>query len=227
MRAAAERLLAPQLRALVRMVDEPILQPIYDLETPRMAFGRIAIIGDAAFVARPHVAAGVAKAADDAAALVAALERGRLRRRCCGLKPRGFRSGGASSSVRATSAPTCRRRRQRRSGTARSAMAFPRRCWRRPRCLISCTHDRCRGPAGLKASGRRKHGGSRTTVATRSAVVGCGRHAMGKTSPVLWRSGQLMIDSTVVDCSTCKSDSNMGERDVLAASKARRNTAPL
>jgi len=30
-----------------------------------MAFGRVAIIGDAAFVARPHVAAGVAKAADD------------------------------------------------------------------------------------------------------------------------------------------------------------------
>jgi 2-polyprenyl-6-methoxyphenol hydroxylase-like FAD-dependent oxidoreductase len=73
MRAAAERLLAPQFRAVVRMIDEPILQPIYDLETPRMAFGRVAIIGDAAFVARPHVAAGVAKAADDAAALVAAL----------------------------------------------------------------------------------------------------------------------------------------------------------
>jgi 2-polyprenyl-6-methoxyphenol hydroxylase-like FAD-dependent oxidoreductase len=73
MRAAAERLLAPQFRAVVRMIDEPILQPIYDLETPRMAFGRVAIIGDAAFVARPHVAAGVAKAADDAAALTAAL----------------------------------------------------------------------------------------------------------------------------------------------------------
>ena len=73
MRAAAERLLAPQFREVVRMIDEPILQPIYDLETPRMAFGRVAIIGDAAFVARPHVAAGVAKAADDAAALVAAL----------------------------------------------------------------------------------------------------------------------------------------------------------
>ncbi len=73
MRAAVERLLAPQFRELVRLIDEPILQPIYDLETPRMAFGRVAIIGDAAFVARPHVAAGVAKAADDAAALVAAL----------------------------------------------------------------------------------------------------------------------------------------------------------
>ena len=73
MRAAAERLLAPQFRMVVQMIDEPILQPIYDLETPRMAFGRVVILGDAAFVARPHVAAGVAKAADDAAALVAAL----------------------------------------------------------------------------------------------------------------------------------------------------------
>ena len=73
MRAAAERLLAPQFRAVVRLIDEPILQPIYDLATPRMAFGRVVIIGDAAFVARPHVGAGVAKAADDAAALVAAL----------------------------------------------------------------------------------------------------------------------------------------------------------
>ena len=74
MRSAAERLLAPQLRAVVRLIDEPILQPIYDLASPRLAFGRVAIIGDAAFVARPHVAAGVSKAADDAAALAAALD---------------------------------------------------------------------------------------------------------------------------------------------------------
>jgi 2-polyprenyl-6-methoxyphenol hydroxylase-like FAD-dependent oxidoreductase len=74
MRAAAERLLAPQFRAIVRLIGEPILQPIYDLESPRLAFGRVGIIGDAAFVARPHVAAGVSKAADDAAALAAALD---------------------------------------------------------------------------------------------------------------------------------------------------------
>jgi 2-polyprenyl-6-methoxyphenol hydroxylase-like FAD-dependent oxidoreductase len=74
MRAAAERLLAPQFRAIVRLFDEPILQPIYDLESPRLAFGRVAILGDAAFVARPHVAAGVSKAADDAAALAQALD---------------------------------------------------------------------------------------------------------------------------------------------------------
>jgi 2-polyprenyl-6-methoxyphenol hydroxylase-like FAD-dependent oxidoreductase len=74
MRACAEQLLAPQCRALVRLIDEPLLQPIYDLASPRLAFGRIALIGDAAFVARPHVAAGVSKAADDAAALAVALD---------------------------------------------------------------------------------------------------------------------------------------------------------
>src|SRR5215475_3785642 len=73
MRAAAERLIAPQLREIVRLIAEPILQPIYDLAIPKMAFGRVAILGDAAFVARPHVAAGVSKAADDAVALASAL----------------------------------------------------------------------------------------------------------------------------------------------------------
>src|SRR4029079_14970254 len=68
------RLVAPQFRQIVRLIEEPILQTIYDLESPRMAFGRVAILGDAAFVARPHVAAGVSKAADDAAALAASLQ---------------------------------------------------------------------------------------------------------------------------------------------------------
>ena len=75
MRAAAERLLAPQFREIVRLIAEPLLQPIYDLTSPRMAFGRVAVVGDAAFVARPHVGAGVAKAADDAAALADALDK--------------------------------------------------------------------------------------------------------------------------------------------------------
>ena len=74
MRAGAERLLGPQFRQIVKLIEEPILQPIYDLESPHMAFGRVAILGDAAFVARPHVAAGVSKAADDAAALAQALQ---------------------------------------------------------------------------------------------------------------------------------------------------------
>ena len=50
-----------------------ILQPIFDLQSPRVAIGRVALIGDAAFVARPHVASGVMKAALDAEALADAL----------------------------------------------------------------------------------------------------------------------------------------------------------
>jgi 2-polyprenyl-6-methoxyphenol hydroxylase-like FAD-dependent oxidoreductase len=73
MREAASRLLAPQFIEVVALAVQPILQPIYDLESRVLAFGRVAIIGDAAFVARPHVGAGVAKAAGDARALVAAL----------------------------------------------------------------------------------------------------------------------------------------------------------
>jgi 2-polyprenyl-6-methoxyphenol hydroxylase-like FAD-dependent oxidoreductase len=74
MRAAAERVLPPQFREIVRLMDEPLLQPIYDLASPQLAFGRVALVGDAAFVARPHVGAGVSKAADDAAALTEALD---------------------------------------------------------------------------------------------------------------------------------------------------------
>jgi len=72
----AEALLAPELAVLVEGTAQIILQPIFDLESPRIAFGRVALIGDAAFVARPHVATGVMKAAIDAESLVAALSAG-------------------------------------------------------------------------------------------------------------------------------------------------------
>jgi len=74
--AAADALLAPQFRDVVSLAERPFLQPIYDIEVPRMSAGRIALIGDAAFVARPHVGAGVAKAAQDAMVLADALATG-------------------------------------------------------------------------------------------------------------------------------------------------------
>ena len=74
LREASRTLLAPQLDAVVRLAPQPFLQPIFDVETTRMAVGRVAIIGDAAFLARPHVAAGVTKAAEDAMALATALQ---------------------------------------------------------------------------------------------------------------------------------------------------------
>jgi 2-polyprenyl-6-methoxyphenol hydroxylase-like FAD-dependent oxidoreductase len=69
LRQEADRRLAPHFAEVVRRTEQPFFQIIYDLESPQMAFGRIAILGDAAFVARPHPAMGVTKAAGDAAAL--------------------------------------------------------------------------------------------------------------------------------------------------------------
>jgi 2-polyprenyl-6-methoxyphenol hydroxylase-like FAD-dependent oxidoreductase len=73
MQQEAAALLAPQLAALTTATAQVILQPIFDLESPRIVLGRVALIGDAAFVARPHVATGVMKAAIDAEALADAL----------------------------------------------------------------------------------------------------------------------------------------------------------
>jgi 2-polyprenyl-6-methoxyphenol hydroxylase-like FAD-dependent oxidoreductase len=75
LRDAAQSLLAPQLAEMIKQT-RPFLQPIYDVEAPRMAVGRVALLGDAAFLARPHVAAGVTKAAEDAMALASALHSG-------------------------------------------------------------------------------------------------------------------------------------------------------
>lgn len=73
LKETAEALLAPQIAAVVGRAAQPILQAIFDLESPRMVFGRVVLLGDAAFVARPHVGMGVTKAALDAQALADAL----------------------------------------------------------------------------------------------------------------------------------------------------------
>jgi 2-polyprenyl-6-methoxyphenol hydroxylase-like FAD-dependent oxidoreductase len=73
--AMAGRVLAPQFAEAVERARLHFFQPIVDLESPRLVVGRVAIIGDAAFVVRPHVAMGVPKAGGDALALVEALER--------------------------------------------------------------------------------------------------------------------------------------------------------
>ncbi len=73
MREAARAVLAPQFFEIIEKVRQPIFQPIYDLEVPRLAFGRIALLGDAAFVGRPHCGMGVTKAAGDAMQLAKSL----------------------------------------------------------------------------------------------------------------------------------------------------------
>lgn len=66
-RAAAS--LPPPLAAVLAHSERPFFTPIYDHWSPRMAAGRVALAGDAACVARPHVGMGVTKAALDALAL--------------------------------------------------------------------------------------------------------------------------------------------------------------
>ena len=73
MRAHAGKVLAPWFQNVVARTKNPFLQPIYDLAVPHMAAGRVALVGDAAFIVRPHVGGGVLKAADDAQALAQAL----------------------------------------------------------------------------------------------------------------------------------------------------------
>src|SRR5262249_39470793 len=53
--------------------EDPFLQPIIDLRAPKMVFGRVVLIGDAAAVPRPHTAGSTAKAAANAHALALAL----------------------------------------------------------------------------------------------------------------------------------------------------------
>jgi 2-polyprenyl-6-methoxyphenol hydroxylase-like FAD-dependent oxidoreductase len=76
LRRDAEAMLPPVFAEIVRACAQPLFQPIGDLESPAMRLGRVALLGDAAFVARPHVAKGAIKAGHDAIELAAALSSG-------------------------------------------------------------------------------------------------------------------------------------------------------
>jgi 2-polyprenyl-6-methoxyphenol hydroxylase-like FAD-dependent oxidoreductase len=72
MRAQAQEIMPPQfLDCLANM--QPFFTPIYDFSTAQLVFGRVALVGDAASSARPHMGFGMAKAGGDAQALAAAL----------------------------------------------------------------------------------------------------------------------------------------------------------
>lgn len=53
----------------VMTMKQPFITPIYDFTADRIVFGRVAMVGDAAANARPHMGFGVAKAGGDAMAL--------------------------------------------------------------------------------------------------------------------------------------------------------------
>jgi 2,6-dihydroxypyridine 3-monooxygenase len=66
LKSEARSALPDDLARMVLMTEHPFIQTVVDVEVPRMAFDRVCLIGDAAFAARPHAAAGTAKAAADA-----------------------------------------------------------------------------------------------------------------------------------------------------------------
>ena len=72
--AAARNELPEIIAETVIRSREPFVQVVFDIEVDRMAFGRVCLIGDAAFAIRPHAAAGTAKAAEDAFTLAEALK---------------------------------------------------------------------------------------------------------------------------------------------------------
>ncbi len=74
LRRTAQETLSPQFAEVVERTVQPFIQVIQDLVSERMALGpHTVVLGDAAFVARPHVGMGVTKAASDADALAHAL----------------------------------------------------------------------------------------------------------------------------------------------------------
>ena len=75
LRAHAKQEVHPRFAELVEATPDPFVQTIVDVTVPRTLFGRVVLLGDAAFVVRPHTAGAAAKAARDAMALADALGR--------------------------------------------------------------------------------------------------------------------------------------------------------
>ena len=73
LKAGARWQLPDAVADVVVAAPAPFLQVVIEVACPRMAVGRVCIIGDAAFAARPHAAAGTAKAAENAWTLAEAL----------------------------------------------------------------------------------------------------------------------------------------------------------
>jgi 2-polyprenyl-6-methoxyphenol hydroxylase-like FAD-dependent oxidoreductase len=74
MQADARAIMPPAMLDCVMAIKQPFVTPIYDFTAPRIVFGRVAMVGDAAANARPHMGFGVAKAGCDAQALAQALD---------------------------------------------------------------------------------------------------------------------------------------------------------
>jgi len=72
-KAQARALVAPQVAEIFERDPRPFFQAIFDFISPQIVFGRVALLGDAAFLARPHPGAGTTKCAMDAETLADAI----------------------------------------------------------------------------------------------------------------------------------------------------------
>jgi 2-polyprenyl-6-methoxyphenol hydroxylase-like FAD-dependent oxidoreductase len=64
---------APQVAEIFERDPRPFFQAILEFSAPQIVFGRVALLGDAAYLARPHPGAGTTKGAMDAATLADAI----------------------------------------------------------------------------------------------------------------------------------------------------------
>jgi 2-polyprenyl-6-methoxyphenol hydroxylase-like FAD-dependent oxidoreductase len=64
----------PRMAELIEMTPNPFIQTIVDAVVPQTVFGRTCLLGDAAFVVRPHTAGATAKAAREAMLLADCLQ---------------------------------------------------------------------------------------------------------------------------------------------------------
>ena len=71
----AQEILPPPLLDALMKIKQPFITPIYDFTAPTITYGRVAMVGDAAANARPHMGFGMAKAGTDAMALAKHLDR--------------------------------------------------------------------------------------------------------------------------------------------------------
>jgi 2,6-dihydroxypyridine 3-monooxygenase len=78
MREFAAAHLAPPIAEVVTGIEEPFIQAVHDIEVPRMAFGRICILGDAAFEDGWVLAAELQEAAGDVRRALAVWEEKQL-----------------------------------------------------------------------------------------------------------------------------------------------------
>ena len=73
LRDEGQHALPPAINDCLRVIEQPFFTPIYDFVAPHIVSGRVALVGDAASNARPHMGFGVSKAGCDAQALANAL----------------------------------------------------------------------------------------------------------------------------------------------------------